>query len=365
MKSIKFIMFAILAAFSMSLTGCVKPVEPKVLVTASPNETMFVVPLVGENQKTQDKFNSEEYFSQKKVAVREFQVPHRWLQTGRMEFNGKWIPAVSVIKVDRSPVTIAFDVAKETEAPVWVESSDSVGFSTGFSISAMIEEQDTAKFLYRYQAASLRDVIIREVRARIQAVAADFAAKHPLDKLRGMKTEMMNAIRLDVVPFFKERGINITTIGQFGGMTYENKDIQMAIDKVFIAQQEKETAKAALDAVADINKKTAALAEQEKANAITLATGQAEAVRLTAEAVAKGNLLKAQADAQGIESVAAATQKAASNPLFIQVRQLDVELKKIEKWAGAVPTIVVGADSKANLFMGLPGEGIKTGLLTK
>jgi hypothetical protein len=352
MKSFKFVFLTLLAAFALSLTGCIKPVEPKLLITASPNETMFVVPLIGENQKGQDKFNSEEYFNQKKVAVREFQVPHRWLQTGRFEYDGKWIPAVSVIKVDRSPVTVAFDVTKETEAPVWVESADSVGFSTGFSVSAMIEEQDTARFLYRYQAAGLKTVIAKEVRARIQAVAADFAARYPLDKLRSMKTEMMAAIRADLIPFFKERGINITTVGQFGGMTYENKDIQVAIDKVFIAQQEKETAKAALDAVADINKKTAALAEQEKTNAITLATGKAEAVRLEAEAIAKGNLLKAQADASGIEAVSKATQVASSNPLFLEVRKLDVQTKMYEKWTGQVPsTVIADGGVHPNIFL--------------
>lgn len=369
MKSTKIIILTVLGVLAMSLTGCIKPVEPKVLVDAGANETMFVIPLVGENQKNQAMLNSKEYYNEKKVSVKQLQVPHRWLQVGRWEFEGKWVPSVSVIKVDRTPITTEFAVddkhsAKKDADAIWVESADSVGFTTGFSVSAMIVEEDTSTFLYRYQAATLRSVLSTEVRARIQQQAALFAGKYPLDSLRGKKNEMQTFIVTDVIPFFKERGINITTIAQFGGMTYENPDIQKAIDKVFVSQQEKETAKAALDAVADINKRTESLAQQDKANAITLATGKAEAVRLEADAIAKGNLLKSQADAAGIEAVSKATQGASSNPLYLAVRTLDVEAKKIEKWSGVVPTIVVGADSKANLFMGLPGEGTKS-VLTK
>jgi hypothetical protein len=356
MKSLKFTMLAVMAALTMSLTGCIKPVEPKVLVDAGANETMFIVPLVGDT-KEQAKLNSKEYYDQKKVSVKQFQIPHRWLQVGRMETDGRWIPSVSVIKVDRTPITTEFavndkDNAKKDADAIWVESADSVGFTTGFSVSAMVAEEDTSTFLYRYQAATLRTILSTEVRARIQQQAALFAGKYPLDGLRSKKNEMQTFITTDVIPFFKERGITITTIAQFGGMTYENPQIQLAIDKVFVAQQEKETAAAALAAVADINKRTNDLAVQDKTNAITLATGKAEAVRLEAEAVAKGNLLKAQADASGIEAVSKATQIASSNPLFLEVRKLDVQTKMYEKWAGQVPsTVIASSGVTPNIFL--------------
>lgn len=346
MKNTKFIATLIIGAATLLFTGCVKPVEPKVLVTANSNETMFVVPLQGDNKTSQAKLDSAEYYNKQKVAVKEIQIPHRWLQIGRLEHDGKWIPTMTVIKVDRSPITVEYAVNNKTAAKadadaIWLESSDSVGFSTGFSVSALIEEADTATFLYRYPAGKLRDVIATEVRARVQQNAAEFAAKYNLDNLRGKKNDMIDAIRKDVVPFFKERGITVTTIGQFGGMTYENIKIQEAIDLVFISQQEKERAAAALSAVKDINARSESEAQQAKANAITMATGKAEAVRLEAEAIAKGNLLKAQADASGIEAVSKATQAASSNPLFLEVRKLDVQTKMYEKWNGGVPTTVI------------------------
>ena len=334
----------------LASAGCVKPVEPKTLATAESNETMFVIPLQGENKDNQALFDSAAYLNQKKVAAKEIQIPYRWLQTGRWENDGLWIPTVKVIKVDRSPVTVEFAVNDKNEAKkdadaIWVESADSVGFSTGFSVSALINMEDTATFLYRYPAQSLRQVLSTEIRARIQQGAASFASKYPLDSLRAKKNEMVESIRADVVSFYKDRGITITTIGQFGGMTYENPQIQQAIDAVFIAQTAKETAKAQFEAVADTNNKTAALAQQDRINTITLATGEAEAV-------AKGNLLKSQADAKGIEAVAAATKEAASNPLFLKVRELDVQTIMYNKWNGTVPsTIMGGSGTGVNVFL--------------
>jgi hypothetical protein len=340
------------------LAGCGRiPVQPRTLITANSNETMFVIPLQGENKANQAKLDSASYYSDKKVSVKEIEVNYRWLQTGRWECEGSWVPTVSIIKVDRSPVTVELAVndkgnAKKDADAIWIESSDSVGFTMGFSVSALIDEADTATFLYRYPAGNLRNVIVTEIRAMIQESASGFAAKYPLDVLRGKKNEMLTVVKGTIVDFYKTRGITITTVGMFGGMTYENPQIQAAIDKVFIAQQEKETAKAALDAVNDINKRSESLAQQEKANAVTLATGKAEAVRLEADAVAKGNLLKSQADASGIDLIAKATQAASSNPLFLEVRKLEVQTKMYEKWAGGVPsTVIAGSGVTPNIFL--------------
>jgi hypothetical protein len=216
----------------------------------------------------------------------------------------------------------------------------------------MIQEEDTATFLYRYQSATLATILSSEVRARIQQQAANFAAKYALDELRSKKNEMQRFIVDDVISFYKDRGITITTIAQFGGMTYENPDIQKAIDRVFIAQQEKNVANALLVAQKDVNAKSESATQQERANSITLATGQSEAIRLVAEATAKGNLLKAQADASGIEAVNKATKEAAENPLFLQVRKLDVQVKMYDKWNGAVPaTLIAGSGVTPNIFL--------------
>ena len=338
----------VLALATMVFSGCFrKPLEQKTSVIVNTNETLFVIPLQGENKEAQVKFDSASYEQFKKVAVREYYIPHYWLQTGRFENEGEWRDAVKPIKVDRSPVTVELAVNKVNEAKqdtdaIWLESADSVGFSTGFSVSALIAEEDTSTYLYRYNENSLSKTLKTEVRARIQQISAEFAARYPLDSLRSKKNEMLESIKKDVIPFFKARGITISTIGQFGGMTYENPNIQTAIDAVFISQQEKEKAKAALAAQADINAKSESFAQQEKLNAITLAEGSAQAV-----------IKKATAEAAAIRLVSEATKEAASNPTFLEIRKLEIESKKLDKWNGNVPsTLIEGTgNSGLNLFL--------------
>ena len=127
---------------------------------------------------------------------------------------------------------------------IWIESADSVGFSMGFTCTAFIAEDDAAKFLYWYPSGSLANVMDSEVRGRIQQVAAEVAAKYPLDQLRAKKQEIADGVKRDVTNFFALRGVTVTTVGMFGGMTYENPAIQKAIDETFIAQQLKVVAEA-------------------------------------------------------------------------------------------------------------------------
>jgi hypothetical protein len=366
MNKSKMLVLILVGVIALSLTGCIKPIEPKQLVEARNNETMFVIPLVGENKENQAKLDSADYYNKQKVAVKQIQIPHRWLQTGRFEFEGTWIPSVAVIKVNRTPVTAEFAVSNKNDAKkdadaIWVESADSVGFSTGFTVTGFIEEVDTALYLYRYPSSDLKSVIATEVRARIQQDAADFCAKYPLDGLRSKKNEMVEAIRSDVVPLYKARGITISAIGQFGGMTYENPAIQVAIDAVFIAQQEKEKAAAGLAAVRDLNARSESEALQAAKNARNKADGEADALLTVAKANASGKLAVAQADAAGIQAVANATKEAASNPIFLEVRKLDVQKVMYERWNGSVPQMIMGANGTGvNVFLPHTPESVVT-----
>lgn len=134
------------------------------------------------------------------------------------------------------------------------------------------------------------------------------------------------------------RGITITTIGMFGGMTYENEKIQDAIDATFIAQQEKVNAAAQLEAQADKN-----LRIKSEAEAMA---GAAESV---AKGIANGNLLKAEAEAKGILAVNDAIAK--STPMLIELKRVDVEKARMEKWNGKYPDTIAGEG--AHLWVGL------------
>jgi hypothetical protein len=278
------------------------------------------------------------------------QITHRWSQEGRFPNSGQWIPLVRLIKVNRSPVTREWtaDAASGTAAKnqaIWIESSDSVGFSMGFTCTAFIPEEEAAKFLYWYPNGSLAHVMDTEVRARMQQIAAEVAARYRLDVLREKKQEISDAVRKDVIEFFVQRGVVVTTVGMFGGMTYENVEIQKAIDSTVIAQQLKVVNEAKFEAQQRDNDRV-----ELEANAI------AERARRIAAGEADAKKIAALAEAQSIREVNRALAEARENPLLYQLRALEVERARIDHWNGQYPTYFVGTGGGAspNLLLQMP-----------
>jgi hypothetical protein len=318
------------------LTGCIKPYDKPEYVEIDTSETGFLIPLEGDTTQ-QAKFQSEEYLKQRKVAAKRVQITHRWSQEGRIANDGRWIPTVRLVKVNRSPVTREWmspgltngeGVRRPThnDQAIWIESGDSVGFSMGFTCTAFISEDDAAKFLYWYPSGSTAEVMDREVRGRIQQVAAEVAAKYPLDVLRTKKQEISDTVKRDLTNFFATRGITITTVGMFGGMTYENPAIQKSIDETFIAQQLKVVSEAKFEAQKKENERI-----ELEANAV------AEKARREAMGLADARKTAAAGEAEAIREVNRALNEAQQNPLLYQLKALDVEKARVEKWDGRYP----------------------------
>jgi regulator of protease activity HflC (stomatin/prohibitin superfamily) len=326
---------AVMALLALMATGCMKPYDKPEYEEVSNNETAFVVPLEGASADGA-KLDSENALDKFKVMTKRIQITKRWNQTGRLPNSGDWIPMVKVIKVDRSPLTREWcaDQAKGTgkkDEAIWVESSDSIGFSTGFNCTAYVAEKDTALFLYWYPNTALTAVMDTEIRTRIQQVVAEVANKYIMDELRAKKAELIAAIREDVIPFYEKRGISITAVGQYGGFTYENPAIQTAIDDVFVAQQEKAKEKSLLEAMG--SKKTRMMDE---------GTAIANQKREEAKGQADGALTVKEAEAKGIKLVNDALKEAQGNPLFVQIKALEVESERIKKWDGTSPVWITG-----------------------
>jgi len=220
-----------------------------------------------------------------------------------------------------------------------------VSFSIGFNCTAYIKEADSATFLYRYPASSLAGLMDTEIRAMIQSEASGSCGLDDMDILRGKKKDVINQVRKTVIPFFAERGITITTIGMFGGFTYKNPKIQDAIDKTFVSQQEKVVAEAVFDAQQKKNETIEKAAIGLKNAAITKAEGEAEAIEIAAKA-----------EAAAILAVAEAANKANSNPVFLKLKQLEVEESRISKWDGVYPKwyMAGNGDSPQIMLQGSP-----------
>ncbi|MEP6974373.1 MAG: SPFH domain-containing protein [Spartobacteria bacterium] len=232
--------FLILAA-GCALNGCVKPYDTPEYAEIDTSETGFLIPLEGDSG-SQAKFQSKQYLRDLKGAAKRVQITHRWSQEGRFYWSGRCIPTVRLIKVNRSPVTREWTAENNSgtaskNVAIWIESADSVGFSLGFTCTSFNAEENAAKFLYWYPSGSLDHVMDSEVRGRIQQISAEVAARYPLDALRERKQEISDAVKKDLTQFFLDRGVTVTTLGMFGGMTYENAEIQKSIDNTVIAQQ--------------------------------------------------------------------------------------------------------------------------------
>ncbi len=332
-------------------TGCMKPYDKPEFIEIDTSETGFLIPLEGD-ATLQAKFQSEDYLKQRKVATKRVQITHRWSQEGRMTWNGRWIPTVRLVKVNRSPVTREWITSQgpasagqalrgvANDKAIWIESGDSVGFSMGFTCTAFIAEDEAARFLYWYPSGSLAEVMDHEVRGRVQQAAAEVAAKYPLDSLRAKKQEIADAVKNDLTNFFTSRGVTITTVGMFGGMTYENPEIQKAIDQTFIAQQLKVVAEAKFEAQKKENERI-----ELEANAV------AEKARREASGLADARKTTAAAEAEAIREVSRALNEAQQNPVLYQLKVLEVERARVEKWDGKYPTYFMGAAANPNLLL--------------
>ena len=228
---------------------------------------------------------------------------------------------------------------------IWIESADSIGFSMGFTCTSFIPEEQAARFLYWYPAGSLANVMDTEVRGRMQQIAAEVAARYRLDVLREKKQEISDAVKKDITDFFAQRGVVITTVGMFGGMTYENGEIQKSIDNTVIAQQLKVVNQARFEAQQHDNDRV-----ELEANAI------AERARRIAAGEADAKKIAAFAEAQSIREVNKALAEARQNPLLYQLRALEVERARVDHWNGQYPAYFVGTSGgqSPNLLMQMP-----------
>ena len=240
MKKIAIVLiFAIMTALC---TGCVRPYDKPEFVTIEPSQTAFLIPLVGDTEK-QASFESEELLSNAKVAMKEVQIPHRWVQTGRWSWYGEWRPTAVLVVVDRKPETREWcstaDIGTSSNnQAIYAESSESIGFSVGMNCSAQIyTEDDAVKFLYSYNNKTLAEIMDTEIRARVESDFVEQCAKRTLNEVLVQKEEIMAAVRNDVESYFAEKGITITVLGMKDGLEYDDPDIQRSINEKFSSEQ--------------------------------------------------------------------------------------------------------------------------------
>ena len=190
------------------------------------------------------------------------------------------------------------DSTSASTKAIFGETADQIGIYVGMNCTAMIEEKDAAKFLYRYNNTPLETVIDTDIKKLVEDRFNIETAKYTSTELGAKKGEIMEAVKDYVIPYFTEYGITITVLGMKEGVSYENDKIQKAIDEKFASEQE--------------------LVIQQNKN--------------------EANIAKAQAEAEAMLMLAEA-EAAANDLLSKSMTPALLEKMYYEKWNGELPYI--------------------------
>jgi regulator of protease activity HflC (stomatin/prohibitin superfamily) len=201
---------------------------------------------------------------------------------------GEWKPSATLIIVERKPVSRSWEsgdsAASSSNRAIFGETSDNIGIYVGMNCTAMIEERDAAKFLYRYNNTPLETIIDTDIKKMVEDRFNIETAKYTSTELGAKKGEIMEAVKAYVVDYFRDYGITITVLGLKEGISFENPAIQTAIDEKFASEQK-------LEIQQNENAANIARAEAEAQAMIMLAEAQAESNRLLSESLT-ANLLE-------------------------------------------------------------------------
>ena len=255
-----------------SLTAC-GPAQVEQYVEVGPNETAFYVPLEGDTAAGQAKLMSVEYLEKAKVVAKRITIPQRKKDTGRWPGSFIYIPTAKVIKVDRAPVTREWTATADTgtsasNQAISVESLESIDFMVGVNCQGSIAETDAALFLYHFGGKSLKEVMDENVRGFVQGSLWDGFASMSLEKGKEQKGKIFKTAYKDTKEYFKARGVTIEYLNGSTGLTYKDPNIQQAINKVFVAENDKKAAEGEKIAQDERNKITVGIAKAQRDAAI-------------------------------------------------------------------------------------------------
>lgn len=305
------LLIAMLTLSTATLTSCIKPYDKPEYKTIEPSQTGFLISLVGDSTE-QAAFQSEELLEQTMVATKEVQIPHRWVQTGRQNWMGEWKPSATLIVVERKPVSRSWEsgasTADSSNRAIFGETSDAIGVYVGMNCTAMIEESDAAKFLYRYNNTPLETIIDTDIKKMVEDEFNMATSKYSSSELHANKEKIMQQVKDNVIKYFKNYGITITVLGLKEGISFENPEIQKALDAKYASEQ---------DLIIQQNKNEANIAKAE---------AEAEALVIAAKAEAEANRVLSESITDKI-----------------------LELEKYEKWDGKLPTYV-GGDNESMMI---------------
>lgn len=358
-------MVAVAVLVVMACAGC-GPYKVEKYVEIGPNETAFVIPMEGATSD-QAKAESEEFLKKHKVFTKRITLAQREKKMGRTWGDFIWVPTDRVIRVDRAPVTREWTADPQANTPtrddrLEFDSLDGIGFSSGFTFTAEIQEPDTERFVYRWggdidDAQSetkrrLEMVIDTNCRSFVQTELQNRFGQVMFSECMKQKTRFVNEVFDAARKEFKDSGITVSFFGMRGGLDPENPEIQRVLDRKFQAENEMSIALNETAAQAERNKQKVSEAKGQADMAIESARGQAETMRAMADA--KAYQIQKEAEAQA--AATAAKAKALEGEGGARL----IQLEQVQKWTGVLPQwLFTGGGGGLPMLLNMPAPAQK------
>jgi hypothetical protein len=170
----------------------------------------------GPTLANQTKLNSVEFLEQNRVSAKRIFIPHKLLNVCPSCWVGDYrdVPTARLVKINRSPVTrewtrpASTGTAKTNQAFA-VESSESIDFDIGGTLTAHVAEADAATFLYYFAGKQLEEIADSNIRGFIASSLARQFGEHPLDWGRTHKNEVFADALKEAQAFFGPKGETI------------------------------------------------------------------------------------------------------------------------------------------------------------
>ncbi len=248
--------------------------------TILPNESAFWIPDAGANREGQAQFESEAYLNANKIPLKRFIVPHTKL-SGSGGFFDFYVPAGRLIVVDRTPYSREWVDATDRGTSKKKEgfpcqTSEGLNVTVGISVGASVPEASAAKYLYRfgvlpvigdrtnpgvifnsvYYSRRLQDVMDDVGRKKVQTLVCAEITARAFDKANAEANQIVETVRKNATEYFASVGISLDFLGWADTFGFD-KEIQDAVNRRYIASQDREIA-TALAPYADTIQKLAA-----------------------------------------------------------------------------------------------------------
>lgn len=221
------------------------------VVEIQPNQTAFQIPAIGGNFSQQAQFESVEYLLDKKV-------PSKRVILDKTNQGSRWVTNNIIILVTRTPVARQWTKSPTTGTEVGdqslcAESKESIEVCFQIAMSAVVQERDSATYLYYYPTTKLKDpqlssvyeatpldyIVDNQVRQYLQAYIGEALTVRSLDDIITQKAEIVREGSALTTSYFARQGITISYMG-LGGELVLAPGIQDVINRRYIAEKEKE-----------------------------------------------------------------------------------------------------------------------------